>query len=49
MPSCVPAVSGFEDAGAAFSPEKIATVMQWPGICGLGEMMNFPGVLSGDP
>ncbi|HHW41300.1 MAG TPA: adenine deaminase [Syntrophomonadaceae bacterium] len=49
MPSCVPAAPGFEDAGAVFGPEEIATAMQWPGICGLGEMMNFPGVLAGDP
>ncbi|SFG64757.1 Adenine deaminase [Desulfotomaculum arcticum] len=48
MPSCVPAAPGFEDAGAQFGPEDIAEAMQWPGICGLGEMMNFPGVLSGD-
>lgn len=48
MPSCVPAAPGFEDAGANFGPEEIARAMTWPGICGLGEMMNFPGVLSGD-
>ena len=23
--------------------------MGWPGIIGLGEMMNFPGVINGDP
>jgi len=49
MPSCVPAAPGFEDAGAVFGPEEIAEAMKWPGICGLGEMMNFPGVLAGDP
>ncbi|WP_053094603.1 adenine deaminase [Neomoorella thermoacetica] len=49
MPSCVPAAPGFEDAGASFGPEEVAAAMQWPGICGLGEMMNFPGVLAGDP
>lgn len=49
MPSCVPAAPGFEDAGAVFGPEEIAAAMKWPGICGLGEMMNFPGVLAGDP
>jgi len=48
MPSCVPAAPGFEDAGATFGLREIATAMQWPGICGLGEMMNFPGVLAGD-
>ncbi|NLH27213.1 MAG: adenine deaminase, partial [Syntrophomonadaceae bacterium] len=49
MPSCVPAAPAFEDAGAVFGPEEIAEAMKWPGICGLGEMMNFPGVLTGDP
>ncbi|HHY45751.1 MAG TPA: adenine deaminase [Firmicutes bacterium] len=49
MPSCVPAAPGFEDAGAAFGPSEIAEAMKWEGIAGLGEMMNFPGVLSGDP
>jgi adenine deaminase len=49
MPSCVPAAPGFEDAGAAFGPAEVASAMGWPGVCGLGEMMNFPGVLAGDP
>ncbi len=49
MPSCVPAAPGFEDAGAVFGPDEIAKAMNWPGICGLGEMMSFPGVLAGDP
>lgn len=49
MPSCVPAAPGFEDAGAAFGPEDVREAMTWEGIVGLGEMMNFPGVLSGDP
>lgn len=49
MPSCVPAAPGFEDAGAVFGPDEVAEAMRWPGIIGLGEMMNFPGVLAGDP
>lgn len=49
MPSCVPAAPGLEDTGASFGPEEIAAAMQWPEIAGLGEMMNFPGVLAGDP
>ncbi|WP_066632674.1 adenine deaminase [Desulfolucanica intricata] len=48
MPSCVPAAPGFEDAGAKFGAEEIKESMQWPGVIGLGEMMNFPGVLAGD-
>lgn len=48
-PSCVPAVPGFEDTGAAIGPDEVAETMTWPECVGLGEMMNFPGVLSADP
>ena len=47
VPSCVPAVPGFEDTGAAVGPDEIREMMTWPAVVGLGEMMNFPGVLSG--
>lgn len=47
-PSCVPAVPGFEDAGASIGPDDIKNSMEWEGVAGLGEMMNFPGVISGD-
>ncbi|MEM8501491.1 MAG: adenine deaminase C-terminal domain-containing protein, partial [Pseudomonadota bacterium] len=29
-------------------PEEVAEAMRWPGIIGLGEMMNFPGVFMND-
>ncbi len=48
MPSCVPSAPGLENAGATITPEDVAEAMQWPGIIGLGEMMNFPGVFNGD-
>ncbi|HCX65391.1 MAG TPA: adenine deaminase [Eubacteriaceae bacterium] len=48
MPSCVPATPGFEDAGATITPEDIKEAMQYPEVAGLGEMMNFPGVIYGD-
>ncbi|MEG3066488.1 hypothetical protein [Acetomicrobium sp.] len=48
MPSCVPSAPGFEDAGAEITPKDIADALKWEEIIGLGEMMNFPGVLSGD-
>jgi adenine deaminase len=48
MPSCVPSAPGFEDAGAIITPREIAEAMKWEEIIGLGEMMNFPGVLAGD-
>jgi adenine deaminase len=49
VPSCVPAAPGMEDAGASIGPEEIRKVLSWEGVVGLGEMMNFPGVLANDP
>ncbi len=46
-PSCVPAVPGFEDTGSFVGPEEIAESMTWDGVVGLGEMMNFVGVVNG--
>jgi len=43
MPSCVPSAPGFETPGASIGPLEVAEAMTWPGIIGLGEMMNFPG------
>jgi adenine deaminase len=48
MPSCIPSAPGLETAGAYIGPEEVAEAMTWPGIIGLGEMMNFPGVFSGN-
>ncbi|HKK35938.1 MAG TPA: adenine deaminase [Paracoccaceae bacterium] len=47
-PSCVPSAPGLETAGAEFGPAEIAEMMRWPGIVGLGEVMNFPGVAAGN-
>lgn len=46
-PSCVPA-SRHESPGAVISPEDIAAMLAWPETVGLGELMDFPGVLAGD-
>ena len=48
VPSCVPAVAGFEDTGSRIGPEEVRQMMGWDGVMGLGEMMNFPGVIYGD-
>jgi adenine deaminase len=48
MPSCAPSAPGLETTGMEISPEDVAQAMDWPGIIGLGEMMNFPGVIAGD-
>ncbi|MCB8943886.1 MAG: adenine deaminase [Ardenticatenaceae bacterium] len=48
MPSCVPSAPGLETPGASIGPAEVAEAMTWPGIIGLGEMMNFPGVFMND-
>jgi adenine deaminase len=48
VPSCVPALPGFEDAGAALGPGEIREALGWEGVAALGEMMNMPGVIAGD-
>ena len=48
IPSCVPSAPGLETPGAGLGPQEIAEALGWDGIIGLGEMMNFPGVFSGD-
>ena len=40
---------GLENAGRGARAEDVAEAMGWPNIIGLGEMMNFPGVVAGDP
>jgi adenine deaminase len=49
MPSCAPSAPGLETTGYEISAEDVVEAMTWPGIIGLGEMMNFPGVAHGDP
>lgn len=44
LPSCVPATP-FEHAGAVLTAEDMAPFIGHPRVGGLGEMMNFPGVL----
>jgi adenine deaminase len=48
MPSCAPSAPGLETTGFEITPGDVAEAMSWPGIVGLGEMMNFPGVVAGD-
>ena len=46
-PSCVPATS-FETAGCVLDSSDIEYLLKKDEVVALGEMMNFPGVLSGD-
>lgn len=47
-PSCVPATN-LETSGARISVERCRELKKLEKIIGLGEVMNYPGVISGDP
>ncbi len=46
-PSCVPATQ-LETSGAKINSREVKRILAHPKIIGLGEMMNFPGVINGD-
>ncbi|MCS6861800.1 MAG: adenine deaminase [Abditibacteriales bacterium] len=46
--SCVPATD-METSGAEVTAEDIAQLLKHPRVVGLAEVMNFPGVIAGDP
>jgi adenine deaminase len=46
-PSCVPATH-LETSGAVITAADIRRMLRWRDCIGLGEMMNYPGVLAGD-
>jgi len=48
VPSCVPATH-FDTAGASLFASDLARFAREERVLGLGEVMNYPGVLSGDP
>ncbi|MCR5724882.1 MAG: adenine deaminase [Treponema sp.] len=47
VPSCVPATS-FETSGATLGSAEIEKLIECPDVLGLGEFMNYVGVLNGD-
>lgn len=47
-PSCVPA-TGFETSGAVLGAREVAMLLNRPDVGYLAEVMNFPGVIAGDP
>lgn len=47
-PSCVPA-SGFESPAGPLGPDDMRAILRHPRAIGVAEMMNFPGVIAGDP
>jgi adenine deaminase len=47
-PSCVPPQPGLERSGADLYGPDIATMLAWPEVAGLAEVMDMLGVLSSD-
>ncbi len=47
LPSCVPATP-FDESGAVLTAEEIKPLYSSPRVLGLGEMMNYPGVIYGN-
>lgn len=48
LPSCVPSTP-FDETGAVLEAEELHVLYGHPRVLGLGEMMNYPGVLADDP
>jgi len=48
IPSCVPAAPNFETSGAEINPADVEEAIKWEEVVGLGEVMNYPGVLHSD-
>lgn len=52
LSSCVPSTTperALETSGARLEAEDLAGLRQHPRVLGLAEMMNYPGLLAGDP
>ncbi len=47
-PSCVPAAPGVDTSGAEIGPKDIEELLREDLVIGLGEMMNFPGVINAE-
>jgi adenine deaminase len=47
-PSCVPSASELETSREVLGPKQIAKALAWPGVIGLGEMMDYEGVIASD-
>jgi len=48
LPSCVPSAPGFETSGAEINQRDIVKGLRWSRVVGLGEVMDYLGVLAGN-
>ncbi|MGW3954764.1 adenine deaminase C-terminal domain-containing protein [Streptomyces sp. NPDC004752] len=49
VPSCVPALAGFEHSGAHLDAADVDELLRWDGVRALAEVMDYRAVVSGDP
>jgi len=49
VPSCVPAAPNLETSGSKLDAKEVQKLLKIDRVVGLGEVMNFPGVIMGDP
>jgi adenine deaminase len=47
-PSTIPSAPGFETSAVEIEGRHIAEMLKFPGVLGLGEVMDFNGVIAGD-
>lgn len=48
-PSTIPSAPGFETSAAQIDHKAMAAMLDFPGVLGMGEMMDFLGVVHNDP
>lgn len=48
-PSCVPSAPNLETSGSRLDAKEVQKLLKLDRVVGLGEVMNFPGVIMGDP
>ena len=49
IPSCVPASPEYATSGVSLDPQEIKEALSWEGVIGLGEVMDYPGVIHDNP
>ncbi len=49
VPSCVPSAPNLETSGSKLDAREVQKLLKLDRVVGLGEVMNFPSVIMGDP
>ncbi|NLJ41098.1 MAG: adenine deaminase [Clostridiales bacterium] len=49
IPSCIPSLPGFEEAGAVFDAKDVEALLSEDKVLGIAEVMDYIGVINDDP